>query len=245
MSGSASTQDDRLTPLQVLALTEELESATKLIDLGVTELHRLSLANDFYHLPMQLLAQGLERFLKLTYAMAELGDSGALPTAKTMKSLGHDIAAIADALIGRIERHEACVGGEVQDDLEFIRSDPDLRRVLALLTEFGNRGRYHRLDEFLDPESADGDSDPCRRWQAFELEIAQRRPDWLDALGTHQRATELQREASAHIASLIDRFSRAIARMWTIGPLPEEARRYTGLVSRFVALRDEDLGVPR
>lgn len=71
--------DLELTGVQTVALVDELESATKLVGLGVAELHELSLANGFYHLPFQLLAQGLERFLKLTYAMTELGETGNLP----------------------------------------------------------------------------------------------------------------------------------------------------------------------
>jgi hypothetical protein len=65
-----------LTQQQGVALIDELESATKLIDLGVGELHKIDGANNYYHLPMQLLSQGLERFLKLTYAMATLGSAG-------------------------------------------------------------------------------------------------------------------------------------------------------------------------
>lgn len=38
---------------------------------------------------------------------------------------------------------------------------------------------------------------------------------------------------------------RAIARMWTLGALPDEARRYSSLTQPFLTLTDDQLGEPR
>jgi hypothetical protein len=72
---------------QVAALAIELESAAKLTDLGVAELHELDLANDYFHLPTQLLSQGVERLPKLTLSMASLSTSGALPSQGQIKKV--------------------------------------------------------------------------------------------------------------------------------------------------------------
>lgn len=50
----------------------ETDAVVRLSQAGIEALRRLDGANDFYHLPMQLLAQGFERLLKLTIALAEL-----------------------------------------------------------------------------------------------------------------------------------------------------------------------------
>jgi hypothetical protein len=243
----APPDEDALGPTRVLALSDELESAIKLIDLGVRELHGLSLANDYYHLPMQLLAQGLERLLKLTYAVADLGEKGALPSGRAIaRDFGHDLVALADALTERVKGAETYVHRPaVRDDLEFVRSDEDLRRVLTVLSEFGMGGRYHRLDEFLDPESVRDRVDPYRDWERLESEIVRRQPAWAERIGDPRAARELQRGAITYVAQLVDRFARALARMWTLGALPSEAQRYTALVGAFLYLRDEALGVPR
>jgi hypothetical protein len=46
------------------ALLEEFQPSNKLIRLGFGELQNISLNNDFYFLPFQLLSQGFERFMK-------------------------------------------------------------------------------------------------------------------------------------------------------------------------------------
>jgi hypothetical protein len=236
-----------LTQQQVVALLDELESATKLIDLGVGELHKIDGANDYYHLPLQLLSQGLERFLKLTYVMAQIGSKGSPPTLRRMsRHYGHELLPLTEDLVNLVEQSaEYATRPAVQDDIDFIRSDRDLRRVLEMLSAFGKEGRYHRLDELLGAASADSDSDPYRRWAAFELEVVQRHEDWPERGGSVEDSADLHRDIATYIAGRVDRFARAIARMWTLGALPGEARRYSGLLKPFLFLRDEALGARR
>ena len=130
-----------LSNRQAFALVEELHSATKLMDLGVAELHKLNLANDFYHLPMQLLAQGIERFLKLTYAMACQRESGDMPRRDAIRKYGHRLVLLADALVGVAERSPDYVRRRaVQDDLEFIRANEGPPPVVDLSRGFWCRG---------------------------------------------------------------------------------------------------------
>ena len=136
---------EHLSQRQALDLIGELESATKLLDLGIGELHALGLASDFYDLPLQLLAQGLERFLKVTYAMAELGRAGTLPSPAQMKRYGHDLQSLTDDLVQIVSTSKACVRRPaVQEDMSFVRSSTELRAVLAHLGDFGKRNRYYR-----------------------------------------------------------------------------------------------------
>ncbi len=231
---------------QSLALIDELESATKLVELGVAELHGLSLSHDFHHLPLQLLSQGLERFLKLTFAMAELGGSGALPSLQRVKRYGHDLARLTDDVVALAElRAQYARRRVVQEDLGFIRSDADFRRLLTQLAEFGEGGRYHRLDELLDPDGVDPDSDPRRAWEDLESHFIRRLPDGLERIASVERSEEVHREAIISIATLVERFARAISRMWTLGALPEEALTYSNSVGKFLYLGDEQLGQSR
>ena len=61
MSSNAATPNETQ---RVMALIQELETARDLIKAGFGELQEIHLGNDFYHLPQQLLASGLERLLK-------------------------------------------------------------------------------------------------------------------------------------------------------------------------------------
>jgi hypothetical protein len=235
-----------LTQDQTIALIDELESAVKLTDLGVDELHRLDAANDYYHLPMQLLSQGLERLLKLTYALAELGSSGSLPTRRQMRErYSHRLLRLTDDLIGLVEQRAGYVQRPaVQEDIAFVHSDSDIRTILEMLGAFGHEGRYHRLDELLGARS-NADNDPYRRWAAFELEVVQRHEDWMERVGSVEDTADLHRDIATYIGGRVDRFARAIARMWTLGALPDDARRYSGLLKPFLGLRDDALRVRR
>ena len=75
--------------LKKLALLEELDTSAKLIRLGFGELQNLSIVNDFYFLPLQLLAQGFERLMKVYLCLGYLSKKGRYPTLKDIE--GHDL----------------------------------------------------------------------------------------------------------------------------------------------------------
>jgi hypothetical protein len=64
-------------------------------------------------------------------------------------------------------------------------------------------------------------------------------------MGSLEDIDDALREVASSIAALVDRFARAIARMWTQGALPEEAGQYSPMVFKYLHLRDEGLGLPR
>jgi hypothetical protein len=134
--GNLPSVPDLLTTQQSFALIEELDTATTLVEFGLADL-REQASEGSHHLPLQLLAQGLERFLKLTYVLAVLQDSDNLPSIREMRRYSHDLERLADALVGLV-----APAHRVQVDLEFIRSDGDLRSLLRLLSDFGQESRY-------------------------------------------------------------------------------------------------------
>lgn len=234
-----------LSASQVLALNREAEAAVRLSQEGIEALGRLDGGNDFYHLPMQLLAQGFERLLKLTFALAELKTTGGLPPSKVFRvDYKHDIVALTDAVVERVANQPAyACRPAVQDDLQFIRHDAHLRQMLVVLSTFGQWSRYYRLEEFLDPDGVAPEDDPDRAWEAIETEILRRHPDWPQQLDP--KAGGLVFETIARdMTSTLDRFARAITRMWTLGALHEEAKRHLGKIKRFLFLRDHELGKP-
>jgi hypothetical protein len=84
-----------------------------------------------------------------------------------------------------------------------------------------------------------------RNGQRLKTEIALRAPDWVEDIQSNKGAEKMLRGAVAHIAYLLDRFGRSVARMWTLGALSDEARRYSPLVRPFLTLADAELGKPR
>jgi hypothetical protein len=236
-----------LTPEQAFALIDELETAAKMTQYGMDALHDLDAANDFHHLPMQLLSQGFERLLKVTYALAVREHSGELPTvAEFKRRYGHDLTKINSALIELVASNDEYANRPVvRDDLDFLSTDPDLARVLKLLSSFGTWSRYYNLGVLLDPSSVADENDPALAWQAMEHDALQGMPNGIERLGQPAEQDDLFQEIYEEIAKTLDRFTRAISRMWTLGPLGSEGQRHMGLIKEFLFLRDEELGQPR
>jgi hypothetical protein len=74
-----------------LCLLDELETSHKLILAGFGSLQEIDMANDFYHLPHQLMASGLERLMKCYVSLVYQDRTGAFPDMVFMKTLGHDL----------------------------------------------------------------------------------------------------------------------------------------------------------
>ena len=233
-----------LSTEQAFALADELDTAAKLTRYGIEALHDLNAANDFHHLPMQLLSQGFERLLKATYAMAVREQSCEMPTSVTVKrDFGHDLLKLTDALVEVVSPvGEYTSRPAVREDLEFLSDDRELRRILKLLSTFGTWSRYYNLGVLLDPSSARAEDDPALAWQEIEGEALRRMPGGLDRLGELSEQDKLFQEIYEEISRPLDRFSRAISRMWTLGPLGAEGKRFMGQIKESLFLRDEDLG---
>lgn len=235
-----------LTSDQVLALADETRAVVELSRRGIEEIWQLNGANDFVHLPLQLLAQGFERLLKLTYALAILKQDGQLPEQSVFrgpKGYGHNLVRLTDDLVTVVATQPAYTRRPaVQDDLTFIRADSDLRRVLHLLTTFGSRSRYYAFDLFIDPNSVDTDGDPDREWDLIVADVIRRQPDGAELMTDPSLRHDRHLRVAEHLTGILERFARAITRMWTLGALHDEARRYVGLVNEFLFLRDHDLG---
>lgn len=67
---------------KIALLIEEFEIANKLIRLGFGELQNINLDNDFYFLPLQLLSQGFERFMKAYICVGYIEKHETLPDTK-------------------------------------------------------------------------------------------------------------------------------------------------------------------
>jgi hypothetical protein len=233
---------------QECALIQETETSIFLIHEGLLALNSLSGANDFYHGPMQLLAQGFERLAKVVICLGQLESKGALPTQKEMKNrYSHDLVRLVEGTIDLSERTGyADSRPALRSDIDFVRGDQLLREMLSLLSAFGAWGRYYNLDTLLDPTGRDAArDDPVRSWQRMELRILNNHPEWRDKLAMPE-FEGFYAVLAAELTVVLQRFVRTLCRFFTLGPLGDRGRRLQGIVSTFLFLRDEDLDtVPR
>ena len=106
------------TNAQFYGLQAETEATVTLSQRGIEELWALGPGNDFLHLPLQLLAQGFERLLKLTYALAWMKQHGVLPEAQMFRrDFGHRVDQLTDELVKLVETQPEYVNRQaVQED---------------------------------------------------------------------------------------------------------------------------------
>lgn len=210
---------------------------------GIEELRRPDF--DDPHLALQLLAQGLERLLKLTYALAFMRHHGTLPTVATFKrKYGHNLMALCDDLLGLVRDEPRYANRPaVREDLDFIAYDADLRRYLQLLSTFGTWSRYYRFQQFLGDPTLLPEDDPDKEWDRLETDALVRSgADWFDVVASPTGAPETRRRIALHITSVLSRFTRALTWMWTLGAVHDDARLHISAIADFVFLKDDEVG---
>lgn len=227
---------------KTLALEHELLNAVRLIKAGMGQLQSLGGGNDFYHLPLLTLASGFERFMKVTLCFREIEVTGKFPTKKTFPSGrdGHDLK----LLLKRIQ--EECFLNEYvrsvhvgQMDFEYLRSS-EFTSFISVLSDFGQAARYYNFDVIIgrSPQT----EDPEAAWQQLETEIVLSRVDLVREVEEDPASQRFHEEINIEVVSRLERFARALARLYTIGRIGKEAKRHLGHISFFLHVSDADLG---
>ena len=235
MSQNAAPPD---AAVRVVALIQELETARDLIKAGFGELQEIHLGNDFYHLPQQLLASGLERLLKCYFCLVYEARNGAFPDVAFLKSIGHSLADAKQKLID--EYFDVNGRPLLIADLDFLRNDVLLDGIISILSEFGKMARYYNLD--IVAGSPNPPIDPSSEWERLEAKVEDPRPyltpDSLEAL--HRDYYPL---VNAKIVAKLERFVRAITMQFTLGKHGGRLKQLSPTVFDFIMLKDDAFGM--
>ena len=148
---------DRISTLQ-----QELDLSYKLVCKGLGELQKINYSNDFYFLPLLLLSQGIERFLK-SYIIAykvENEEENIFPRDLRIHSLVE--------LLNIIKQNYYVIGSrdtDIKD--EHYLSNTHLNKLLDILSDFGNNGRYYNINHLINSN----DISPISRWEKLEQDL--------------------------------------------------------------------------
>ena len=196
------------------------------------------MGNDFYHLPHQLMASGLERLMKCYISVVYEGHNGTFPDMKYMKRLGHDLVRLLDEICNKF--YDGTSSPLIQQEFAFITTDKELRECIRILSLFGKLGRYYNLD--IVAGSPDNPIDPKREWEALERSIEDPLPYVNDAEALYR---DYYPRVHARLIAKLERLVRAIARQFTLGDHPDQnrhIRQASGAFSEFRDLGDDQLG---
>jgi hypothetical protein len=224
----------------VVALVNELMTAVGLLKHGLAGLQAIDAANDFYQLPLLLLANGSERLCKCVLILKHKVDVMQFPDQATLKKWGHDVEVLTNAIV------EACYPNEylrrpiAVEDQKFLRSDLLLREVVSCLSHYGSGGRYYDLDVICGVNPAA--ESPESAWQRLEMSIVKSDATLKKMLGDPRAGNKLYEAINLKLQVALERYFRALCHLFTLGPISEQGRRFTGVIGDFLFLRDDQLG---
>ena len=223
--------------IKYFALLEEFETSDKLMKLGFGELQNISLNNDFYFLPFQLLSQGFERFMKAYICLGHYHIHGELPDFKYLKKLGHDL----EKLLNEIVENYYIDFNRPQFDLDnaFIKNDSDLKKLLFILSEFGKLSRYHNFDLITD--NAKIGVDAKKLWEEFENTILDKND--YEKLMNFDLSHEVYQKITNHIIIVFEKFVSALSRQFIFKCLGQKGLQLSATTAfNFGMLYDKDFG---
>lgn len=205
--------------------------------LAVLQQGHLYRRNEFVFL--LLLSTGLERIMKVILHLHAYETQGAFSTRREMRDAGHALSHLCALVVARCFVGDYLRRSIAQSDHAFITQDPLLGEVLATLTAFAKDDRYLYLDSIADvnlPNAAD--RWPSRRWNALETALIAARGEDVSV----DQVERQQRDATHDLVVLIERFMRALGRLFAFGVLGEGGRRVSSSIGDFTRLGDDQLG---
>lgn len=229
--------------LQQGVIGEELRTAVSLLKYGLRELNRVDGANDFYHVPLLLLGSAIERLMKTVVCCHHLQATGEFPKRSIFPKgrKGHDLVILLDMITQLCfsDSYLAQVPA-AQEDIHFLRRDPQLRTIVAILSEFGKGARYYNLNVVL--EEANPGPCPDDEWQKLEMAILQEDSDWQRKIADPKQSDAIYAQINRKLTNCSERLARSLCRLFTIGGLGSLARQISPHTHHFLSLMDDELG---
>jgi len=223
-------------------LFDEIDTSIKLLKKGMGELQSIDGANDFYHVPILLLANGFERLLKCLLCLAKMDQNGNF--AQRPFNRLHDLDYLLSELLAVCnEKNYSTKFPAAAVDIQFLSSNQRLREIISILSNFAQSGRYYNLDIVTTGTSSF--DDPEDGWSKVELAIINERPDLKQLMDSPTDSDLLFEEINREFIVYLERFARALSRLFTLADFGSQAKRFSGLVTDFLCLPDSQLGRTR
>lgn len=231
------------TTLQNILIGEELLTSVRLIKTGLREVNHLDGSSDFYHFPILILSSGIERFMKVVLCCYYLENNGEFPTKSTLlkKGKGHNLSWLLDQIIKNcFPIKYVGVIAAAKEDMEFLKNDSRLHKLINILSNFGIGARYYNLNVVLGCDEP-GPS-PEDEWNKLNMEILKDDPDWTIKIGDPSISAEIYDSINSELTINIEKLIRSLSRLFTIGKLGKFASSISPHTFDFLFLDNNQLG---
>jgi hypothetical protein len=223
-----------------IRLSEEVRLAIDLVKAGLSELQRIDAANDQFHVPMLLLANGFERLMKAILCYRILHDEGRYPRRGEVPKT-HDLSHLLGGVVEELFDDEYVTRPAIREDRAYLTQDPRLQNLIKALSDFGEAaGRYYNLDvvQGLDPLIPS----PDEAWSGIEMAVLKEDEAWFEALGDPSQIEPTHQRIGRELLAAFERLARALARTFTLSRISPEAKVETGVIGDFLFLQDHEIG---
>lgn len=148
------------------ALIGEMISTGNLLGYGTKVLREARFIETTRDPILTMLSIGVEKLLKLSLGVISLSDTGCWPTKHEMRSFGHGVVGLHDAVMRKLSARVPAGDEYVLGLIDGVESDQVLTPLLAVLDRYGRQGRFYNLDHLAEAKQVA--PDPRVMWDAVE-----------------------------------------------------------------------------
>ncbi|MBA3618009.1 MAG: hypothetical protein H0W56_00125 [Acidothermales bacterium] len=190
----------------------EMTSTRNLLAYGIRVIRTGAFVDTTRDPILTMLSIGVEKLYKLTLGLAALDRYQAWPTTAEMKSRGHKLVEMHEAVIGELRARTADKSVYVRSLLAEVEEDRVVRPLIEALDLYGCAGRFYYLD--LLGEDQQQWASPDESWQ--KIETAALTNSKVAAYAAYA-ADVGDNEAWAEFRGAVnERVAAAIERLWTM-----------------------------
>ena len=126
-------------------------------------------------------------------------------------------------------------------DIEFLRTDERLIRMVTILSEFAQSARFYNLNVVLG--DANPGPSPDDEWQKLEIGVLQDDPAWTERIGDPKHSAEIHAQINKELTIQCEKLARSLSRLFAIGGLGLQAKQISPHTHHFLSLRNDQLGM--
>lgn len=231
-------QHNRDAMQRKMSLIQELDITIALIESGLAVLQRSRMFNTKHFVFLLLLTSGIERLMKIILTLHHLETEGSFLTRQELRQLGHNLRDMCNSIMTRCFTPGYRNRPIAAADYQFIEQDPMFHQLLDIMADFAMNRRYAYMDGTDIPTHMF--NAPDRLWE--EVEIQQIPPERIRDLLDSDESNTVKHQAVNNLVICIERFIRALCRLFALAELGGQARALSPTVKQFAQLNDADLG---
>ena len=226
---------------QNISLTLEVQTSVYFIKKGICELKKTNIGFEEDYISLTLLSTGFERLMKCIVCLINYKKNNVYPPFNEILNLSHDLDKSRKMIIEYFDNKKYKNTIAKQRDIEFVKNNNQILKFVSLLSDFGLGARYYNLDNVIsNPKKG---KNPRHTFDKLINEIIDNNDELKQiqskiSKGNFSESNDLDTKLIHELTILIERFARALSRLFTLGDLD---KTMSGVVSCFF-LMDNDLG---